>query len=121
MATTPALASVPRILVIVYGFQFAIERAAVFVRTLLSTRSGPLHLSVLGDADGLRGFRQVLYEHGSAIGLWSQSDVVSFVAADSSPLAVGYLHHVHPSCHAGGYAYLFLKALAADLFPVRPN
>jgi len=59
----------------------------------------------------------VLREHAAALGLLWPLDLISFIGAESSPLSVGFLHSLHPSCLAGGYGYLFLKILAAELIP----
>ena len=60
---------------------------------------------------------QVLRTHAHATGLAYADDVFSFISADASPLAADYLARIHPSCDGRGYAYLFLKALGAELVP----
>lgn len=114
---SPPLAPTPSLLVIVFGEEFALQRTPLFVRSLLSARSGPLNLYVLGDTAGLRGFRTSLRVHGEAEGLIHPHDEIIYVAAAASVLAQGFLAELHPSCHARGYAYLFLKLLAPELLP----
>ncbi|KAJ1618952.1 hypothetical protein T492DRAFT_848938 [Pavlovales sp. CCMP2436] len=83
--------STPTLLLIVYGEEYARTRTPVFVRSLLAARTTALHLYVLCDPDGLRAFR------------------LRHVSAMPSLL--------DPSCHTGGYAYLFYKLFTPELLP----
>jgi hypothetical protein len=111
----PPLAPTPALLLIVYGEEFARTRTPVFVRSLLAARSGPLVVYILGDPPGLRAMRAVLDEHAHRAGLVRADDRFSLFSADASRFASALPSMIDPSCHAGGYAYLFYKLFAHEL------
>ena len=112
----PFTMDLPRLLLIVQGYEFAISRTPVFVRSLLAARSTALHVHVIGDQQGLRGFGEVWQSHAVGSGLAREDDETSFFSMDDEAVSE-FLSRVHASCHARGYAYLFLKLLAAELLP----
>ena len=107
----------PHLLIIVQGYEFATQRTPLFIRTLLAARSMPIHLHVIGDVAGLDGFSDTWQSHAVETGLTHQDDRTSFFNMQENEAVSSYLSRVHHSCHARGYAYLFLKLLAADLLP----
>ena len=107
----------PSLLIIVKGAAYAAWRTPPFVRTLLAARSTPLRVYVLGDAAGLAAFRGVWRQHGTDLGLGDARDRISMLGIESSVQAQRYLASLHPQCDGHGYAYLFLKLLAPQLFP----
>jgi len=107
----------PSLLIIVKGAAYATWRTPPFVRTLLASRSTPLRVYVLGDAAGLAAFRGVWWQHGTELGLGDARDRISMLGIESSVQAQSYLASLHPQCDGHGYAYLFLKLLAPQLFP----
>jgi len=113
----PPLSRTPRLLLIAYGAEYARERTPVMVRSLAAARTGPLHVYVLGDPEGIRAFRQVVKEHVVDAGLGLEGDVWSLFTADACLAHTGLLARLHPGCHQGGYAYLFYKLFASELFP----
>ena len=116
-ASTLPASTVPRLLIIVYGDEFASHRTPAFVRTLLSSRSTPLAIYVLGDHAGLAGFSRVWRVHAVETGLVRSGDRLSLFSAEVSPRAAGFLRSIHPSCALRGYDYLFFKLLAPELLP----
>ena len=107
----------PSLLIIVKGAAYATWRTPPFVRSLLASRSTPLRVYVMGDAAGLAAFRGVWRQHGTELGLGDPRDRISMLGIESSVVAQSYLASLHPQCDGHGYAYLFLKLLAPQLFP----
>lgn len=116
-AVDAPLPPTPTLLLIVYGEEYARTRTPVFVKSLLSSRTTPLRLYVLGDPPGLGAFREVLDTHARAAGLLRPDDFVSMFSPDASLGMSGYPAQLHPICHTGGYVYLFYKLLAAEFLP----
>ena len=120
-----AAADIPSLLVIIRGYEFATQRTPVFFRTVFGSTTRPFRLTVLGDDEGLRGFREVYDTHVVRLGLVNgdggprvpEPRTISIEPAAMPPRAAAFLRTVHPSCHARGYAYLFLKVLAPELLP----
>jgi hypothetical protein len=116
----PSVSVAPALLLIVHGYDFAVQRTPVFLRTALAARTTPLRLHVLGDDDGLRGFEEAFQAHATAPSLTMPGDTLNLLSerelAATTRIA-SFLRSVHPSCHSHGYGYLFLKVLAAELLP----
>ena len=75
----------PQILLIVHGFEFATHRVPVFLKSALSSRTGAVHLHVLCDVGGCRGFREAWRTHVLAEGLTLPGDQLSFLEEDGDP------------------------------------
>ena len=108
------------LLLIIHGYEFATQRTPVFLRSALAARTSPLHVHVLGDSDGIRGFKEVWNDGVKADLAWAPPDGDALSLLEESALddrITPYLQSIHPSCHLNGYAYLFLKILAAELLP----
>lgn len=116
-AVTALLEEPVHLLVIVHGLDFVIARTPVFIRTLLAARSSNVVVHVLGNQDGLRGFHDVWQRHAVETGLVHPKDSVRLISEDEVPRVGEYLQTIHTTCHSRGYAYLFLKVLAAELLP----
>ena len=70
----------PHLMLIVYGYQFAKHRVPIFVRSALSSRSTALHLHVVGDEDGLQGFKEVWQSHAIALDLVRTDDCLLYTS-----------------------------------------
>ena len=114
------MADGPVVLIIVHGYDFALQRTPIFLRTALAACSVPMTLNVLGDSDGLRGFQEVYRVHVFESGLFERADTLNLLTVTSITAMrriPAFLRTLHPLCHARGYGFLFLKVLAAELMP----
>ena len=132
-----ARSSIPHVLVIVHGHEFATQRTPLFLRTALSSRTAPLSFNVLCDTAGCRGFREAWHAHVISEDLLLPGDELSIFEEDATegseadgptilnerriaplpPRVKTFLGDIHPLCTLRGYDYLFLKVLAPELLP----
>lgn len=106
----------PHVMLIVYGYEYARYRVPIFIRSALASRSSALHLHVVGDKPGLQGFHEMWQSHAISTSLVRSDDSLHLLPVEElPPRASSYLESLHPSCHARGYGYLFLKVLAGEL------
>ena len=132
--------AIPSVLLIVHGYEFATQRAPIFLRSALAARTVALHLHVFCDKPGCEGFRETWKTHvlaegmslpGDELSIFEETDPMTGTTADMPlpslipgeqrapmpSLARSYLAGLNPLCKARGYDYLFLKVLSAELLP----